>query len=1121
MTLSRLIFSVLFLGMVTLLAQVYQGPAAGSVASGVSVNTNSFTTEPPARNFRPKPIKNIFINSLYAATEDMPQALAPEGANYVVDPKIRRSERQINGDFVLSNNFAGIPDQGFTIPPDPYLAVGPNHIIGVVNSRFRIMDKSGNVQKTIEASSFYSSTLSGSDPFDPKVAYDQFAQRWIMVWLHVTSSAGYFLVSVSDDADPNGVWYNWALPTHLNGTTSSGNWADYQGVGYDNQALYITSNQFTFAGSYNYAKLRIINKANLYGSSPGQVTWNDLWNIKTSSGTNVFTIRPSRHYGTGTYTLLSTSPFTTGTFVTLYKVSNPITTPTMTAVDIPVTTYNSPNDAGQLGGSQTIDGGSFYLRNEPVYRDGILHAVHAVRSGTGNLYSAVRYLALNTATNAVVSDIAMGADTYFHSYPAVEVDASNNVAITYTRSGTTQYAGAYYTSKPADVSSLTGSKLLKAGNGYYYKTFGGSRNRWGDYNGAWLDPSNTSRIYLLTEYVASTNTWGSWIGELTFSSAAAYTTVTSPNGGENWQIASTKNIEWNSSNVANVKIEYSTNNGTNWITVVASLSAAAGTFAWTVPNTPSTQCLVRISDAANSSVIDVSNGTFTISSSGQVLNWAAVISGTNGDIWGIDIVDDSVMWISADNGDVRRSTDGGNTWLSAGNPGNGAYAVAGLDANTAVVATGPSSGNGSIFRTTNGGTTWTSVYTASGAWFNFVDNFDANTLWAQSDPTDGSFHIVKSTNGGATWALTSNRPAAPASTVYGANSSFYRIGNTCWFGTGGASGSTLANRVYKSTNGADGPWTFGTAQQQFTGSLAFSTESGNGLVGYWQASNTVSRTTNGGTTWTAQATTMGLVSGLEYIHNTPIAYAAGANGLFTSLDNGATWTTDLVPTGTANLLSVRFNESGTVGFAGGAGGVLLKNIVPPVVPVEFTAFNATVGSGKVNLSWSTATESNNQGFEVQRKVNDIEDAQFITVAFKQGAGTTTLSQNYFFTDDLTGIEANSVSYRLKQIDFDGRYAYSEEILIDNVAPDKFELAQNYPNPFNPVTTINYQLPVSGHVTLKVFDALGKEVSTLVNETKTGGRYSIEFDGSQLSSGVYFYELRSGNFVSVKKLLLMK
>ncbi|MBX2975076.1 MAG: T9SS type A sorting domain-containing protein [Ignavibacteriaceae bacterium] len=715
----------------------------------------------------------------------------------------------------------------------------------------------------------------------------------------------------------------------------------------------------------------------------------------------------------------------------------------------------------------------------------------------------------------------MGADTYFHTYPALEVDASNNVAITYTRSGTSEYAGAYYTSKPSDVTSLTGSKLLKAGNGYYYKTFGGSRNRWGDYNGAWLDPANTNRIYLLTEFVASTNTWGSWIGELTFSTTAAYTLVTAPNGGENWQIASTKNVTWNSSNVANVKIEYSTNNGTAWLPVVQSIPASSGSYAWVIPNTPSTQCLVRISDAANSSIIDVSNAPFTISASGQVLNWAAVTSGTTGDIWGIDIVDDNVIWISAANGDVRRSTDGGNTWLSAGNPGNGAYAVAGIDANTAVVATGPTSGNGSIFRTTNGGTSWTNVYTATGAWFNFVDNFDANTLWAQSDPTDGSFHIVKSTNGGATWALTSNRPVAPASTVYGANSSFYRIGNTCWFGTGGASGSTLANRVYKSTNGADGPWTFASTAQQFTGSLAFSTATGAGLVGYWQATNTLGKSTDGGATFTAQATTIGLVKGLEYVRNTPITYAAGDNGLFVSLDNGATWTADLTPTGTASMLSVRFNESGTVGFAGGAGGVLLKNIVPPVVPVEFTAFNASVANGKVMLDWSTATESNNQGFEVQRKLVESEDAQFTTIAFKPGAGTTTHAQNYNFTDDLSDFQATSVAYRLKQIDFDGRYAYSQEILIDNIAPDKFELAQNYPNPFNPITSINYQLPVSGNVTLTVYDALGKQVATLVNEFKNGGRYSVEFDGSKLSSGIYFYELRSGNFASVKKLVLMK
>jgi hypothetical protein len=119
---------------------------------------------------------------------------------------------QKDGDFQLTKNFQGIPDQGYYIPPDPYLAVGPNHIIATVNSRFRILDKSGVVQKTIEANTWYNTTMSNSDPFDPKVIYDHFANRWVMVWLSVQTSTSYFMISVSDDSDPNGVWFNWKLP---------------------------------------------------------------------------------------------------------------------------------------------------------------------------------------------------------------------------------------------------------------------------------------------------------------------------------------------------------------------------------------------------------------------------------------------------------------------------------------------------------------------------------------------------------------------------------------------------------------------------------------------------------------------------------------------------------------------------------------------------------------------------------------------------------------------------------------------------------------------------------------------------------------------------------------------
>ncbi|MFH1194377.1 MAG: T9SS type A sorting domain-containing protein [bacterium] len=118
-------------------------------------------------------------------------------------------------------------------------------------------------------------------------------------------------------------------------------------------------------------------------------------------------------------------------------------------------------------------------------------------------------------------------------------------------------------------------------------------------------------------------------------------------------------------------------------------------------------------------------------------------------------------------------------------------------------------------------------------------------------------------------------------------------------------------------------------------------------------------------------------------------------------------------------------------------------------------------------------------------------------------------------------------YRLKQIDMNGQYSYSDVIEVSAESiPGRFALEQNYPNPFNPTTVIKYQIPSSQVVTLKIYDILGNEVATLVHETKAPGNYEVKFDarsygGSKLSSGVYFYQLRAGSFVSSKKFVLMK
>ncbi|MBK9097635.1 MAG: T9SS type A sorting domain-containing protein [bacterium] len=197
-------------------------------------------------------------------------------------------------------------------------------------------------------------------------------------------------------------------------------------------------------------------------------------------------------------------------------------------------------------------------------------------------------------------------------------------------------------------------------------------------------------------------------------------------------------------------------------------------------------------------------------------------------------------------------------------------------------------------------------------------------------------------------------------------------------------------------------------------------------------------------------------------------------------------------------------------------GIRIGTAWADVVPVELTSFTANVSDNDVILSWSTASELNNAGFEVQRL---IEGNEFATIGFIEGHGTTTEAKTYRFVD--ADLLAGSYTYRLKQVDFNGTFAYSDEVNAEITSPVQFELAQNYPNPFNPSTTIKFSIPQSSNVTLKVFNALGQEVSTLVDQIMEAGSHTINFDATQLNSGIYFYRIEAGMFNEVRKMTLIK
>lgn len=188
------------------------------------------------------------------------------------------------------------------------------------------------------------------------------------------------------------------------------------------------------------------------------------------------------------------------------------------------------------------------------------------------------------------------------------------------------------------------------------------------------------------------------------------------------------------------------------------------------------------------------------------------------------------------------------------------------------------------------------------------------------------------------------------------------------------------------------------------------------------------------------------------------------------------------------------------------------------VPVELTSFTAQASSEGVTLKWTTATELNNHGFEIEKSANGTE---FYTIAFVPGAGTTTEATEYSYTDDVDYKGGETFFYRLKQVDLDGRVNYSSIVEVVFDVPKDFVLHQNYPNPFNPSTTIKYAVPRTSLVTIKVYDLTGQEVSSLVNEMKEAGTYEIKFDAQSLASGVYVYRMTADNFSSARKLNILK
>jgi hypothetical protein len=446
---------------------------------------------------------------------------------------------------------------------------------------------------------------------------------------------------------------------------------------------------------------------------------------------------------------------------------------------------------------------------------------------------------------------------------------------------------------------------------------------------------------------------------------------------------------------------------------------------------------------------------------------------------------------------IFKSTDGGDTWTNVYSTGTSNYLDISCDSLNNIYVANVSNG---IIISTDGGQNFTTVPAST---------FGGNNVNTVACGKNG--HIfVGATNGGV-WR----------STNFGA--SFTNTGAQTYTIVSFAVDKLNADRIYAGASSAslngffistDGGATFGTSTLSVNVWQILQTNSNELFVATTSSPYTFNKSTDGGLNWTAAGTQPAAMRGaaLDMIDD---IYISGNGGVFKSTNGGATFTNHNLTFSSNKILQYGIKMMAcVVGTANGGVWVFTDS---SFIPVELSSFNAQKDNGNVQLNWTTATELNNSGFEILRSTQN--DNKWATIGFVPGFGTTTETHSYSFID--ADAENGVYYYRLKQIDFDGSYEYSKIVEVDIAQPFKFTLEQNYPNPFNPSTKIKYEIPVGGFVRLKVYDVLGNEITTLVQEEKSVGTYEIQFDASEIPSGIYFYKLSAGSFTQTNKMVLTK
>lgn len=466
------------------------------------------------------------------------------------------------------------------------------------------------------------------------------------------------------------------------------------------------------------------------------------------------------------------------------------------------------------------------------------------------------------------------------------------------------------------------------------------------------------------------------------------------------------------------------------------------------------------------------------------------IGSTSRDFYGVYAENTQKYTVVGDRGELHQTTDGGLTWRkSAFMVGDFLY-----DAYTSGNLIYTCGRLGAFFVSTDNGNSWINRTNGSSTTRNYKLNFFDNNTGYMVNNEGG---IMYTTNQGVNWTANTT---VPLTTFY----DIKMVNPT----TGYAVGS--GDRLFKTTDGVNfSHGTMAVPAGQVTGVAMIDAN-----TGYICGENgAFYKTTDGFQTVTLLSDTLALQG--KVMHDIVIfgendVWAFGRQGVVMR----RLFNTTYVDTTFGNIDFLAAQKISNTEMIVAASNGLVFKVSREIVPVELVSFTAEASNGVVTLNWSTATETNNKGFSIERKTSNTWES----IAFVDGKGTTTSPVSYTFND--RNVTESKAVYRLKQVDHDGTFAFSDEVEVD-LGAMTYSLEQNYPNPFNPSTSISFTIPLKGNVSLEVFDMTGAKVASLVNGELEAGRHQVTFDASALSSGVYLYKLVSGNFVSAKKLTLLK